>query len=69
MVNVELVKIHLKNLPPNPTKRTSCHALPYHLVGEAEELIKCLVGAGVIKEVSSPTQFCASSNFLRKPSG
>ena len=31
--------------------------------------MKDLVQAGVIKECTIPTQFCASSNFIQKPSG
>ena len=32
-------------------------------------MIRDIVDAGVIKEFTIPTQFCASSNFIRKPSG
>ena len=69
VADVKPVKIHLKNILQNPTKITSCRAHPYNLVGEAEAHIQGLVDAGFSREVAEPTQFCASSNFLRKPSG
>ena len=68
IADVDPMKIHLKDMPIRPTKRTSCRALPFHLVGEAEAHIKGLVDAGVICAIAEPTTFCASSNCLRKPS-
>ena len=50
------------------SKCTSCKSLPYHLLGEAEVMIRDLT-AGVLRECSTPTKCCASSNFIRKPSG
>ena len=39
-----------------------------HLLEEAEEMVRGLVGAGILRKISTPTKFCASSNFIRKPS-
>ena len=64
VANVEPVKINLRDVPPNPSKCTSCKSRPYHLLGEAEEMVRGLVDAGVLREVSTPTKFCASSNLL-----
>ena len=62
-------KLHWKNTPPNISNNKSCKSLPFYILGEAEKMVQDLVSSGVIRECTKPTQFCATSNFIRKPSG
>ena len=59
---------YIEKYPPNPSTRKSCRSLPFNILGEAEKMVHNLVSSGVIRECTKPTQFFASSNFVRKPS-
>ena len=51
VANFPPVKISLKDVQPPQSKRTTCGALPYHLVGEAEKHIHNLVSQGILREI------------------
>merc|ERR1711951_247942 len=62
--------VRIKVLPDAvPVNRLTCRPVRKKLEIQASEQIKELLEAGIIKEATEPTPWCAASTFIEKSGG
>ena len=69
-MNIEPVKLHLKDdAPENPKRCDVPRKYPIHMKAAAERTEKYLTELGIIRPVTKPTKYCGMGFFVPKKSG